>query len=100
MTNQSGNNPFTVSLENGKYTVSHDNGVDFKALRYGEPWRSLTGDGLVLALVQHIEALEIKNDKFKKAYTILSEPYNEKEWVNFGAYTAWKRNYIKGLINE
>jgi len=40
-----------IVLEGGKYTVQHDNGSDFKALRYGEPWRSLTGDGLILSLV-------------------------------------------------
>jgi hypothetical protein len=47
-----------VVLQDGKYTVEHDNGTNFHALRYGEPWRDLTGDGLVLALVQRIEELE------------------------------------------
>lgn len=47
-----------INLENGKYKVEHENGSNFKALRYGEDWRDLTGDGLVLALVQRIEELE------------------------------------------
>lgn len=47
-----------IDLLGGKYTVQHDNGVNFKALRYGEEWRDLTGDGLVLALVQRIRELE------------------------------------------
>lgn len=49
---------YEVTVADGKYTISHDNGTAFKALRYGEPWRDLTGDGLLLALVQHIEKLE------------------------------------------
>lgn len=47
-----------IDLENGKYTVIHNNGADFRALRYGESWRSLTGDGLVLAMAQKITEAE------------------------------------------
>lgn len=47
-----------IELENGKYTVCHDNGTNFRALRHGEEWRSLAGDGLVLAMAQRIEELE------------------------------------------
>ena len=49
---------FSVTLEDGKYTVHHEHGTNFRALRYGETWRDLTGDGLVLALVQEIERLQ------------------------------------------
>lgn len=41
-----------------KYTVIHENGTNFHALRHGEKWRDLTGDNLVLALVSRIEQLE------------------------------------------
>lgn len=47
-----------IILEDGKYTVRHENGTNFHALRYGEPWQDLTGDGFILALVQRIEELE------------------------------------------
>ena len=47
-----------VKVADGKYEVLHENGAGLRALRYGEPWRDLTGDGLVLALVQRIEELE------------------------------------------
>lgn len=47
-----------ITLCDGKYVVQHDNGMNFKALRYGEEWRSLTGDGLVLAMAQRITELE------------------------------------------
>lgn len=49
-----------IDLLGGKYTIQHDNGANFKALRYGEEWRDLTGDGLVLALVQRIEELQLQ----------------------------------------
>lgn len=46
-----------IQLDNGKYTVIHNDGLNLHALRYGEAWRDLTGDGLVLAMAQEIEAL-------------------------------------------
>jgi hypothetical protein len=48
-----------IELEGGKYTVIHDNGANLHALRHGEPWRELVGDGLVLAMAQRIEDLEV-----------------------------------------
>lgn len=47
-----------IELDGGKYTVCHENGTNLRALRNGEPWRELTGDGLVLAMAQRIEELE------------------------------------------
>lgn len=47
-----------VTLEDGKYKLEHDGTGYLRALRYGEPWRDLTGDKLMLALVQRIEELE------------------------------------------
>lgn len=47
-----------IDLCNGKYTVLHCNGANLVALRYGNTWRDLAGDGLILALCQRIEELE------------------------------------------
>lgn len=47
-----------IELENGKYTVCHDNGSNFHALRNGEPWRSLAGDKLVFCMAAEIERLQ------------------------------------------
>ncbi len=58
---------YSVTLVDGKYIVSHDNGYNFKALRYGKKWRDLTGDGLILALVHKIEELEDQIEKAKKS---------------------------------
>ena len=46
------------TVGDGKYTIIfHDSG-SMEALRYGEPWRDLTGDGLVLAMLQEIDSLK------------------------------------------
>lgn len=45
-----------VTVCDGKYTVIQtDDGL--RALRYGQEWRDLTGDGLVLALAQEVDEL-------------------------------------------
>jgi hypothetical protein len=46
-----------VTVYHGKYTVIQDPGGGLSALRYGEPWRDCTGDGLILALAQEVEEL-------------------------------------------
>lgn len=46
-----------ISVEDGKYTVVFDGGK-LSALRYGEPWRDLSGDKLVYALMCRIQSLE------------------------------------------
>jgi hypothetical protein len=49
------------SFDNGKYTVIFSTvnapNTTFKALRHGEEWRDLTGDGLVLAMLHEVERL-------------------------------------------
>ena len=47
----------TVIRVDHKYTIKHSNGMDFRAERYGEAWRSLTGDGLALAMAYRIESM-------------------------------------------
>lgn len=61
-----------IELENGKYTILHDNGNNLRALRYGEEWRSLTGDGMVLAMAHKIESQQEYIDKLVK----LLDEYN------------------------
>ena len=46
------------TFDNGKYTVVfHDSGK-MEAFRYGVPWRNLTGDGMVLAMLQDFDFLK------------------------------------------
>ncbi len=46
-------------LCDGKYTIEiSQDFTKFIALRYGEEWRNLCGDGLILSLCQRIDELE------------------------------------------
>lgn len=48
-----------IKVGDGKYELIFNNG-SFKALRHGKEWRDLLGDGMVLALFQRIQELEVK----------------------------------------
>jgi len=53
----------TIKLDNGKYEVILDQDgskFNFHALRYGEQWRDLIGDNLILAMFYKIQDLENK----------------------------------------
>lgn len=56
----------SVTVYDGKYTVEWGNGVPLRALRYGEPWRDCTGDGLILALAQEIDELRSRPHLIQK----------------------------------
>jgi len=62
-----------IKVGDGKYTLQHNHGIGLKCLRYDEPWRDLVGDGMVLALVQRIEALE---DSHKELLSCLKDVYD------------------------
>lgn len=49
----------SIQIADGKYTIINDvdQGGDFCALRYGEHWRDLIGDKLMLAMYHEIESL-------------------------------------------
>ncbi len=47
----------SVTVADGKYTLVFTPDGHLSALRYGQPWRDLTGDGMVLALVQEVDKL-------------------------------------------
>lgn len=56
----------SIKLDDGKYEVVHtDNPWIFKALRYGEEWRDLTGDKMVLTMFYRIQELEEEIAKLK-----------------------------------
>jgi len=56
-----------VTVADGKYTVIQDNTGRTSAFRYGDEWRDLTGDGLVLALAQEVETLRAELDRYRAA---------------------------------
>ena len=49
-------NTTNVAVEDGKYTVQIGDDGSLKALRYGEPWRDLTGDKLIYCLAAELQA--------------------------------------------
>ncbi|WP_002145547.1 hypothetical protein [Bacillus cereus] len=53
-----------IKLEDGKYTVVNElsDGGGLHALRYGEEWRNLAGDNLILAMFHKIEELQNNKD--------------------------------------
>ena len=52
-------NTESIMLDDGKYTVVlNSNPYGFKALRYGEEWRDLTGDNLILSMFYKIQGLQ------------------------------------------
>ncbi|CUB28335.1 hypothetical protein [Bacillus cereus] len=53
-----------IKLLDGKYTVVNElsDGGGLHALRYGETWRNLAGDNLILAMFHEIEELQNNKD--------------------------------------
>jgi len=47
-----------VLFDDGKYKIIHHNEWSLTAERYGEYWRELTGDTLILALLDKISSLQ------------------------------------------
>jgi hypothetical protein len=55
-----------IELDDGKYTLIMTNAPGthfFRALRYNEEWRNLTGDNMILAMFQEIQYL---NERVKE----------------------------------
>jgi hypothetical protein len=61
-------NPTHVTVCDGKYTVIYDFDTgQSECLRYGEPWRDLCGDKMVLALFDEIVELREKVEQLERA---------------------------------
>ncbi|MFU8688454.1 hypothetical protein ACNA6I_01350 [Rossellomorea sp. FS2] len=76
-----------IDLEEGKYSVVNElsNGGGLRALRYGEEWRNLSGDGLILAMYHEIERLQEKVEEYENLaeefdyYAIIAMKNNEED---------------------
>lgn len=77
-----------LTLDGGKYAIKHDHGTNLRAERYGEAWRDLSGDGLVLSMTYRIEELEASlakatpNGTHKADITLLLEAYDCGQFSN------------------
>lgn len=67
-----------VTVADGKYRVVQEADGILYALRYGEPWRALAGDNLVLALAQEVQALREKLAAVERAYNLLMDEGENK----------------------
>jgi hypothetical protein len=56
-----------VSISGGKYIIEQNSSGALRCLRYGEPWRDLTGDGMVCAMAHRIELLESELRRIDKS---------------------------------
>lgn len=75
-----------IELENGKYTLKlTNNGDRFKCERYGQPWRNLIGDNMVLSMFYEILRLREENQRIiegaSKAITSLTYPHIDEEVI-------------------
>lgn len=95
-----------IELEKGKYAITHNNGANLQALRNGEPWRDLAGDGLVLAAAQEIEELrgslarviglaECLQDSLVNASEDFDDPYYGEEKDEDDCVLATARELLK-----
>lgn len=68
-----------IDLYDGKYTIINDleNGGGLKALRYGEEWRNLAGDNLILALFQELEEAK-ENIKMWQAEAVAQKKESDR----------------------
>lgn len=66
--NTSSTYPTRIDLCDGKYTLIYDFGTgQSECLRYGQPWRQLVGDKMVLACFDEIVELRQQCDSLRKS---------------------------------
>lgn len=96
------------TVGDGKYTITYDNGV-LSASRYdNKTWRDLTGDGMVLAMLQEIDNLkkQLQVSKLERiACEILKDPdvfrciLKDGKW-DFSDKNGHNMNLYHPIFNE
>lgn len=56
-----------VSICDGKYTIIQDASGRTNVLRYGESWRDVTGDNVILGAAYEIEKLQARIQRLEEA---------------------------------
>lgn len=77
-----------VSICDGKYTIIQDASGRTKLLRYGEPWRWVTGDNVILGAAYEIEKLQVR---IKQLEEQLAESNAHRERLIVSSMEAWAR---------
>lgn len=92
-----------ISLNDGKFEIIYnENPFEFKALRYGEEWKDLTGDDLILSLVMQLnEYQKLLKDiylKFLRFDNAINSKNKDKEELNI-SYT-WLDAGMSQIFDE
>ena len=58
------NEELRMDFSDGKYTVVYYDNGKLVALRYGEPWRNLTGDKMIFSMLYEANQLREQRDEF------------------------------------
>ena len=96
----------SVTVYDGKYTVILPANGGLKALRHGEEWRDLCGDGLVLALAQEVDELRQTNETLTTQIAhlrgVLNSTYgrNENEKIHSQIEKRTSNNSAKKSARE
>lgn len=79
-----------VSICDGKYTIIQDSSYRSKVLRYGEEWREVTGDNVILGAAFEIEKLKerIKNLENAGSYMVQSFSRRDPSLLTFDQRNA------------
>lgn len=93
----------SVTVGNGKYTITNDNGR-LTALRNGEPWdRDLVGDNLVYWMMVRIQELEAAVRDSSSRYAASAEEYLRSRYGAYKAHHEWRsleESFIAGAIHS
>lgn len=68
-----------INVADGKYTITHERGVNLRVLRYGDSWRDAVGDSFILACAQEIEHLVEALKGLDEAYCRANDRLNAAE---------------------
>mgnify|MGYP006279048435 CR=1 FL=1 len=68
-----------VSICDGKYTIIQDSSCRSKVLRYGEEWREVTGDNVILGAAFEIEKLKERIKNLENAGSYMAQSFSGRD---------------------
>lgn len=74
--------PTRLDFCDGKYTVIYDFSTgQSECLRYGQPWRQLVGDKMVLAMFDRVVELQAENAALKAELAAAKKDAERYRWL-------------------
>ena len=83
----------TITLSEGKYVVREKPNGSLEALRHGEPWRDLTGDGLVFSMFHRLLELSWIPVTERLPTGEDANEYGDVDWSN--GKEIWEAHYTE-----